>query len=184
MRAAFLLIPFAALGALATAGGQDVSGNGSMESMDSAEMAADAAEAAADELAGNVTEAAPGRPAWLSGRTYLWAGESGDGAIWYFEGLDSEFSVRPHRVLLRTDESRVAGSPHDNSERLAEIDCAAHRYRILRTTHYNRAGRASEANERGDGSLVPVPPGSVFAAVEETVCGHAQRHYGADADAR
>ena len=108
---------------------------------------------------GNVTEAAAPRPAWLSGRIWLIAAEAETGAIWYFEALDSDFTARPYRVLLRTDESSDPASPHDNSERLAEIDCAGHRYRILRTTHYDDAGRATEANERGDGRMVPVPPG-------------------------
>lgn len=173
MRAALLLIPLAALAAVSVAaGGQDAE---SMDVSNAAEEAADAAEADAFDMAtmGNVTEAAAPRPAWLSGRTWLIAAEAETGAIWYFEALDSDFTRRPYRVLLRTDESGDPASPHDNSERLAEIDCAGHRYRILRTTHYDHAGRATEANERGDGRMVPMAPGSVFAAVEETICRHA-----------
>ena len=158
------------------------------DAMNAAEAAADAAEAdaldsesmdlgndvmAMDMEMGNVTEAAAPGPAWLSGRTWLWAAEADTGAVWYFEPLDSDFTMRPHRVLLRTDESDDPASPHDNSERLAEIDCARHLYRILRTTNYDAAGRATEADERGDGSMVPVAPESVFAQVEETVCRHA-----------
>ena len=166
MRSALLLIPFAALAAASiAAGGQDE------ESMDMGndimmDMSTDT----------NTTEAPPRRPAWMAGRTWLWAGEAETGAVWYFEALVSDFTVRPHRVLLRTDEAGDPSSPHDNTERLAEIDCAGHRYRILRTTSYDIAGRATEADERGDGSMVPVAPNSVFAQVEETVCRHAEAH--------
>ena len=166
MRAALLLIPLAILAASVVAAGQDE------DRMD----VPNAAEELASDIEGNFTEAPPPRPAWLSGRTWLIAAEAETGAIWYFEALDSDFTVRPHRVLLRTDESGDPSSPHDNSERLAEIDCARHLYRILRTTHYDDAGRATEANEHGDGRLAPVPPGSVFAAVAETVCHHAAGH--------
>jgi hypothetical protein len=107
---------------------------------------------------------------------WLWAAEAETGAVWYFEPFESDFAVRPHLVMLRTDETPDAQSPHNNTQRLAEIDCAAHRYRILSTTHYDDSGRASEGNERGDGNMVPVAPGSVFAAVEETVCRHVAHH--------
>lgn len=183
MRAPILLIALGALAAASIALGQksEQDLNASIEDLDAAsnavEAAAAAVEAAADAAettaTGNSVAPAPARPAWLSGRTFLWAAESADGAVWYFEGLDSDFTVTPHRVLLRTDETAVAGRSYNNSERLAEIDCAERRYRILRTTHYDDSGRSTEADERGDGRLAPIVPDSVFAGVADTVCSHA-----------
>ena len=198
MRALLLPIILALAACTAAAGGQDeemftahAAGDNLMIA-NAAEEAADALEAASENAA-DALEAAMGEevlagdgnlgnstepetragPAWLAGGTWLYAGEAYTGAIWYFEGLESDFTVRPHRVLLRTDERADSNSAYDNSERLAEIDCTGHRYRILRTTNYDQAGRATGADERGDGRMVPVPPGSVFAQIEESVCRHA-----------
>jgi hypothetical protein len=120
----------------------------------------------------------------MSGRTWLYAGEEEEGAVWYFEALDSDFTVSPHRVLLRTDHRPDPNRTRDNSERLAEIDCAAHRYRILSTTHYDDAGRATRADERGDGGMAPVVPGSVLAGVEAAVCRHAADRRSMEIDGR
>jgi hypothetical protein len=49
----------------------------------------------------------------------------------------------------------------------------------LRTTHYDDGGHAIETDERGDGRLMPVTPGSVFEAVQETVCRYAADPYAA-----
>jgi len=183
MRAAILLVPLAALAAASIAGGQkgepaeqelmDVINNVEAAS-DALEAATAAAEAAADAAMGNVTEAAPARPAWLSGHLWLYAAEAEDGPVWYFDPMDSDFAARPHRVVIRVDETPDPARTHNNTLRIAEIDCAAHHYRILSTTHYDDAGNAVEANERGDGRLVPVAPGSVLAGVEQTVCAHVE----------
>jgi hypothetical protein len=115
------------------------------------------------DMPGNYTAPAPPpRPAWMGGGMWLIAGEERSTIFWYFEPLESDFTVTPHRVVLRADETADAASPHNNTARLAEIDCAANRYRILRTTHYDDAGNATEANERGDGSMMPVRRGTVF----------------------
>lgn len=186
MRALLPPITLALAACTAAAGGQD---DNLMVWTNAAEAAAEAAEADASDMEsmnlgndvmatdmdmGNTTYPEPTpSPAWMAGRTWLYAGEAETGAIWYFEGLDSDFTRRPHRVLLRTDERADSNSAYDNSARLAEIDCVGHRYRILRTTNYDQAGRATEADERGDGRMAPVAPGSVFAQVEESVCRHA-----------
>ncbi len=172
MRAALLLVPVAALAATVVA----VAAVGQDDSMDQgndAPMATGETEMSTDT---NLTAEAPPRLAWLSGGMWLIAGEAETGAVWYFEPFDSDFGVRPFRVVLRTDETPDPASPHDNTARVAELDCAGQRYRILATTHYDDAGRASAANERGDGSMAPVVPGSTFAAVAETVCRHAAHH--------
>lgn len=166
MRAALLLIPFAALAAFASAGGQDDESMTLMNGPGDMDM----------QTVGNSTEEAPPRPAWLSGHMWLWAGEEPSGSVWYFDPFESDFTARPHRVVLRIDETPDAASSHNNTLRVAEIDCAGHRYRILRTTHYDDAGNASEANERGDGRMALANPGTIHAAVEETVCRHVAIH--------
>lgn len=169
MRAALLLIPFAAFAvSVVAAGAQNQDGTGAASQ--AARKAAEAAEAAAN-AAG---DAEPAHPAWMAGRMWLLAGEADDGSVWYFEGHDSDFARSPFRVVLRTDDTPNPRRAHNNTQRLAEIDCAGHRYRILRTTHYDDAGRAVEADERGDGRLAPVTPGTIFASVAETVCRYAQ----------
>jgi hypothetical protein len=122
---------------------------------------------------GNATEAVPD-PAliWLPNHIWLYAAEDEGGAVWYFDPWESDFAVQPHRVVLGVDQSPDPARAHDDTLRVAEIDCAAHRYRILSTVHYDDSGNASEANERGNGSMVRPAPGSIFAAVEETVCNH------------
>lgn len=168
-----LLLPLALAACTPAAGGQD---EDVMASINAAEAAADALEDAmenaADALDANLT-GAPLSPAWLADGSWVYAGEEVTGAVWYFEAMASDFTVRPHRVLLRTDEHFDPDSVHSDTARLAEIDCARHLYRILRTTHHDEAGRASEADESGDGRMVPVAPGSVFAQVEESACRHA-----------
>jgi hypothetical protein len=166
MRAALMLIPLAAFAAAIAAAAPD------KESMDLGNdvVAMDM------ESIGNSTEAGP-EPAliWLPNHIWLRAAEAESGAVWYFDPWESDFSVTPFRVVLAADETPDAASAHDDTLRLAEIDCAGHRYRILSTIHYDDAGNTSESDERGDGSLVPTAANSVFAAVEESVCRHAEQ---------
>jgi len=166
MRAAIPLIPFAALAASFSAGGQDEESMTMTDGTAGMDMQA----------AGNVTEAPPPRPAWLSGHMWLWAGEDREGAVWYFDPFESDFDVRPHRVVLRVDETPDAASPHNNTLRVAEIDCAARSYRILSTIYYDDAGNATQADERGDGRMAPLGPGTIHAAVADTVCRHVAHH--------
>ena len=166
MRAALLLIAFAALAAFAAAGGQDD------ESMTPMNEAADMGVA----TDGNMTGEAPPRPAWLSGHMWLRAGEEPSGSVWYFDPFESDFDVRPHLVVLRVDETPDPRSPHNNTARHAEIDCAARSYRIVDTIHYDDSGRASEGDERGDGRMVRISAGTIFAAVADTVCEHVAYH--------
>lgn len=187
MRAALLLIPLAALAApLAFAAQDDPAMDEAMNAVEDAAMQAEAemdmdiasndASAFAMENATdmNMTAEEAARPAWLSdGGMWLWAGEEAGGSVWYFDAFDSDFSTSLYRVALRTDETPDPARAHDNTARTAEIDCASRRYRILATTHYDETGRAGEANGRGDGGLVPIAPGSVFAQVADTVCSHA-----------
>jgi hypothetical protein len=173
MRAALPMIPFALLAAAVAAAGLRQE-----ESMDAGN------DVMTDPNLGNSAEAAAPGPAWMSGRTWLYAGEEEEGAVWYFEALDSDFTVTPYRVLLRTDETPDPDRSRNNSERLAEIDCAAHRYRILSTTHYDDAGRSTQADERGDGGMAPVVPGSVLAGVEAAVCRHVADRLSMEIDGR
>jgi hypothetical protein len=169
VRAALLLIPFTAFAVSVVAAGA--------QNQDAAEAANQAAQKAAEaaEAAANAAEGTePAHPAWMAGRMWLLAGEADDGSVWYFEGHDSDFGRSPFRVVLRTDDTPNPRRAHNNTQRLADIDCAGHRYRILRTTHYDDAGRAAEADERGDGRLVPVTSGTIFQSVEETVCSYAR----------
>lgn len=186
MRAALLLIPLAALAApLAFAAQDDPAMDDPMNSVEAmayeAEMDMDMAgnDVTAFDMDNmtdtNMTAEETARPAWLSdGGMWLWAGEEAAGAVWYFDAFGSDFSTPLYRVALRTDETPDPARTHDSTARTAEIDCARRRYRILATTHHDAAGHASEANERGDGSLVPITPGSVFAQVTDTVCSHAE----------
>ena len=182
MRAALLLIPIAALAAPLAFAAQDDS---AMDDLNAAYAADEEMDLGMDmnmstdmnmgPMDMNVTAEEAARPAWLSVTTgmWLWAGEEAGGSVWYFDAFDSDFSTSLYRVALRTDETPDPARTHDNTARTAEIVCASRRYRILATIHYDAAGRASEANERGDGSLVPIAPGSVFAQVADTVCSHA-----------
>jgi len=181
MHAALLFIPLAALAAFGLAAQDD-------PVMDEAMNAVDAAGAEADMVALNESEAfdmenmtdmnmtaeETGYSAWLSdGGAWLLAGEEMAGARWYFDVFDSDFSSVPYRVVLRTDETHDPGRAHNNTARTAELDCAGNRYRILATTHYDDDGRATEADERGDGSMRPIPPGTL-AGIAETICSHAE----------
>lgn len=167
MRAAILLIPFAALAASVVAAvGQEE---------DDMDIAGDAAETDMESIGNSTAEMPEPALIWLPNHIWLRAAEAETGSVWYFEPWESDFSVQPFRVVLAVDESPDPTSPHDDTMRVAEIDCSAHLYRILSTTHYDDAGNASEADERGDGRMVAVQPGSVLAAVEESVCRHAEQ---------
>lgn len=123
MRAALLLIPLAAIAATVLAAGA--------QNRAPTEAANQAAQKAAEAAASNAGDAEPPHPAWMAGRVWLLAAEADDGSVWYFEGHDSNFTRPPFRVLLRTDDTGNPRRVHNNTERLAEIDCAGHRYGML-----------------------------------------------------
>lgn len=133
---------------------------------------------AIDSAVANALDAAnmtmgPPPPAWMTSGTWETVATGAEGAVWYAEILDTDFTAALFQVQLRTDETPDPRRTANNTRRLAEIDCAGRRYRILRTTRYDDSGRATEANERGDGRLTPVTAGSVFAEVMATLCSHA-----------
>ncbi len=134
--------------------------------------AANNAIAAAERAAADAATAAGETPtaAWLLEPDRWVGGAEEAGAVWYFDTRDAARPGRPLRVRLRTDETSDPAHVHNNTARLAELDCEGRRYRILRTTHYDDAGRASEANERGAGTLVPIPDNSVIGEVADNVC--------------
>jgi hypothetical protein len=126
LRAALLLIPLAAIAATVLAAGAQ-----NRAPTEAANQAARKAAEAAQAAANNAGDAEPPHPAWMAGRVWLLAAEADDGSVWYFEGHDSNFTRPPFRVLLRTDDTGNPRRVHNNTERLAEIDCAGHRYGML-----------------------------------------------------
>lgn len=194
MRAAILLVPMAAFAAW-SAGAPPVDRYGDNAMADSDTMNAVAAADAAIQDAVNAAEAAASAvendvmmsenevyamdiytnamagPSWIGEASWTYGSQAEGGAVWYFDATFDR-TKRPLRVRLRTDETPDSARTTNNIERLAEVDCAGRRYRILRTVHRDDAGRATEADERGDGQMVPIAPGSVFAGVADQVCGY------------
>ncbi|HEY0326114.1 MAG TPA: hypothetical protein VGC46_09085 [Allosphingosinicella sp.] len=111
-------------------------------------------------------------PAWLSGGNWIYGGSEESGANWYIDVRTTDLETRPIRVMVRADESTVAGSRYGFTERELSIDCAKYRYRVERTRHYDRAGRSAGPEQRGGGPLVRAAPESVYASVAQQACYH------------
>lgn len=195
MRAAILLIPFAAFAGAWSAGAfqSDPYGDNAMadaramndaDSMDMNIMnaAADLMDMPANYTApendtmmmdGNGQE--PPNPVWLAGHMWLRAGAEAHGPVWYFDPLRSNFDAEPHRVWLRLDETPDTTIPYRNTLREVEMDCAAGSIRTLRTTHYDFDGNAT-VDEDSDGRMNRPAPGSGPAQVIATVCRHVVQH--------
>jgi hypothetical protein len=110
---------------------------------------------------------------WTRLSPWLEAGEDAGGSAWYLDPTRSDFSRNPAIAWIRVDHSGDRSISHYWTERLGEIDCAAHSYRILVTTHSDRAGRLSSSDEGGPGSpFVEIVPGSIFEAVANLACAH------------
>ena len=111
---------------------------------------------------------------WTRDTQWLEAGEDDSGSVWYLDPTRSDFSRTPVLAWIRVDHSGDRSIAHYWTERLGEIDCAAHNYRILVTTHSDRAGRLSSSDEGGPGSpFVEIIPGSIFEAVATLACARA-----------
>ena len=111
---------------------------------------------------------------WTRGAPWLEAGEDASGSVWYLDPTRSDLSRNIVIAWIRVDHSRDRSIAHHWTERLGEIDCAAHTYRILVTTHSDRAGHLSSSDEGGPGSpFVEIIPESIFEAVANLACARA-----------
>ena len=111
---------------------------------------------------------------WTHLSPWLETGEDQSGSVWYLDPTRSDFSRNPVIAWIRVDHSSDRSITHYWTERLGEIDCAAHSYRILVTTHSDRAGHLSSSDEGGPGSrFVEILPGSIFEAVANLACARA-----------
>ena len=70
---------------------------------------------------------------------YLLIRRAETGAI-VFRAARFDFTMRPFACCSAPTRAAIPASPPDNSDRLAEIDCAGHRYRILRKPITTEAG--------------------------------------------
>ena len=194
MRAALLLIPLAALAApLAFAAQDDPAMDDAMNAVDAmayeAEMDMDMAgnDVTAFDMENatdlNLTPEEAARPAWLSdGGMWLRVAEEEDGSVWYFDAFGSDFTTSPYRVELRVDRTPSAGPYHSTATAIA-LDCAGRRFRIIETTEYAEPGVASPTDVRRYRTMSPIAPGDFFAQIADTVCSHAENHYGPNANA-
>ena len=172
MRAAALLLPIVALAAVAVASappgyGPDGDFNTAM-TMDTnvSDMSADM-----NAVDYNMAESAVA-PAWVADGEWLYGGSDDSGATWYIDLRASDLEARPIRVRVRAEESAMAGSRYGFTERDLAIDCAKYRYRVERTRHYDRDGRAAGPEQPGGGPLVRAAPGSFYAGVAQEACFH------------
>ena len=166
MRAVILLLPMIAVAAVAVASappGYDPGGNMMDLNMQVELNAFEAVEADMNASMG---------PAWLSGDYWVYGGTDESGANWYIDLRTSDLEARPIRVMVRADESAVAGSRYGFTERELAIDCGKYRYRVERTRHYDRDGRSAGAEQRGGGQLMRAAPESVYASVAQQACDH------------
>ena len=161
MRASILLIPAVAAAAVAVASAPPGQGNDMMDvnAFDMSDLDMDSALAATG-------------PAWLSGGEWIFGGAEENGARWYIDLRTSDLEARPMRIMARTDESEVEGSRYGFIEREMTVDCGKYRYRIERTRHYDRDGRAAGPEQRGGGPLIMAEVESIEAAVAHAVCTH------------
>ena len=108
---------------------------------------------------------------WTRAPQWLKAGEDESGSVWYIDPTRSDFSRNRLLAWIRVDHSHDPSIAHYWTERLGEINCAAHTYRILVTTHSDAAGHLSSSDEGGPGSpFVEIIPGSIFEAVANLAC--------------
>lgn len=198
MRPAMLLIPLAAAFAGAWAAGAlraDAHAHAPIdEDMRNAIAAADAAiEAAVNEAeaaanaamnaaaadatdpANDAASMAAPRPAWTTHGTWLVAAEEADGAVWWLDVGNSDLVSTPHRVILRTDESRVAGARYGNTERRTEVDCAARTYHVYESSRFDGPPDEPLTLTMGDPRTIRPEPGSIWARVVDSVCAGASQ---------
>ena len=166
MRAAVLLIPVIAAAAVAVAGAPP-----GLDNMMDLNMATDFNTLDMSELDMNAAVTVSG-PDWLSGGDWIYGGTEQSGARWFIDLRTSDLESRPIRVMARSDESEVQGSRYGFIERELSIDCAKYRYRIERTRHYDRDGRAAGSEQRGGGPLLRAGTESVYGEVAQSACYH------------
>ena len=172
---ALLVLPLIALAASIAIGAPRNRSDDELNSLvmdleNAADALANEAEAAAsNDLMTDEAALAP-MPGWVSQGSWATVGPDESGSFWYLEQARSKFEIRPLRALIRVDHAQDSTTPYIWTERTAEIDCRRHLYRILRTTHEDRAGRRSESDERSGGRFVPVIDGNIFQGVEQLAC--------------
>jgi hypothetical protein len=104
------------------------------------------------------------------------AGTDDMGSVWYVDVAGSGFEDSPIRFTVRVDHREDRTTTARETIREAEVACADHRYRIVRTTLYDAQGNGAEKDEGGpDGPFFDIVPDSIFSAVERVACGLAQQ---------
>ena len=103
------------------------------------------------------------------------AGTDDMGSVWYVDVAGAGFETNPIRFTVRVDHRADTTTTARETIREAEVECAGHRYRIVRTTLYDAQGNGAEKDEGGpDGPFFDIVPDSIFSAVERLACGLAQ----------
>ena len=162
MRAAVLLFPIFAMGAVAVSSAPPGVDYNSAMTMDTV-MDANAADM-------NATAGMPIAPAWAGGGNWLYGGTEESGVNWYIDQRASDFEARPARVIVRSDDSVVEGSRYGFTERELALDCAKMRYRVARTRHYDRAGHAAGPVQPGGGPLIRAGSHGIYDQIVQTAC--------------
>lgn len=162
MRAAVLLLPIVALGAVAVSSAPPGVDFNSAMTMDTV-MDVNAADM-------NATAGMPIAPAWAGGGDWLYGGTEESGVNWYIDQRASDFEARPARVIVRSDDSVVEGSRYGFTERELALDCAKMRYRVTRTRHYDREGNAAGPVQSGGGPLIRAGTDGIYGQVVQTAC--------------
>ena len=162
MRAAILLLPIVAIGAVAVSSAPPAGDYNSAMTMDTV-MDVNAADM-------NATAGMPIAPTWAGGGDWLYGGTEESGVNWYIDERASDFEARPARVIVRSDDSAVEGSRYGFTERELAIDCAKMRYRVARTRHYDRAGNAAGPVQPGGGPLIRAGTDGIYGQVVQTAC--------------
>ena len=162
MRAAVLLLPIIAMGAVAVSSAPPGVDYNSAMTMDTV-MDVNAADM-------NATAGMPIAPAWAGGGDWLYGGTEESGVNWYIDERASDFEARPARVIMRSDDSAVEGSRYAFTERELAVDCAKLRYRVARTRHYDRGGNAVGPYQAGGGPLIRAGTDGIYSQVVQTAC--------------
>lgn len=162
MRAAILLLPIVAIGAVAVSSAPPAGDYNSAMTMDTV-MDVNAADM-------NATAGMPIAPTWAGGGDWLYGGTEESGVNWYIDERASYFEARPARVIVRSDDSAVEGSRYGFTERELTIDCPKLRYRVERTRHYDRNGAAAGPVQTGGGPLVRAVDEGIYSQVAQSAC--------------
>lgn len=122
-----------------------------------------------DDQAGETSPAEAPGPAWAAQGDWAELLPDAGGSLWFVDRAGSDFTAWPLRVIARAHHPGAQGR-FSWTQREMEIDCDRHRYRFLRTIRQDRAGRTSEAAERGGGGFRSTEPESGPEWVTRFVC--------------